>query len=130
MTARRAFLVLLAAALSLGCHSGEPRGDDPVVGAWVRRGDAEPSERTYFHLSGALDDQETCLFPIDPHAWSRLSDTTLRLGPRAGGEGPTLDVSVREVSAEEIELSWTGGEVTLKRVPYRVVPGGDAGSCF
>lgn len=130
MTAGRPCLVLLAAALCLGCHSGEPRGDDPVVGAWVRRGDAEPSARTYFHLSGALDDQETCLFPIEPHAWSRLSDKTLRLGPRAGGEGPTLDVSVREVSAEEIELSWNGGEVALKRVSYRVLPEGDAGSCF
>lgn len=116
--------LLLAACCSAGCREGEPDPDEHLIGAWSRP-EARGATRLYFHPSGIVDDRESQVFPGVAYGWGRKSRTVIQvLNPEV------LDVTVTELSAGEIELSWEGGSATLVRAPYGVAADRDAGTCF
>ncbi len=101
-----------------GCNAGEPRGDDPIIGAWcVVDGGGAP---VYFHRSRKLDDNGRG-FPA--YSWWRDSKFVLHFGDAS---------SVDETDEPDgLRLSWEdGGQATLRRTEYVVVvDGGVAGPC-
>ncbi|MCC6899495.1 MAG: hypothetical protein IT377_11005 [Polyangiaceae bacterium] len=104
---------IAAALLLLACRDGDPRGDDAMVGAWARVDDPARTP-LYFHISGALDDEELGVFPGSPRGWTRAKQGHLWIW-----NGPTpLVVDAHEVGASRVRLEWSGGNVELERVPY------------